>query len=61
MSEEGMKTTPNKLIHIGCPISFDTDNFLHQLPLLMEAAYDGEEERIREMVSQVVPTYHHAE
>lgn len=61
MSEEGMKTTPNKLIHIGCPISFDTDSFLHQLPLLMDAAYDGREDQIRDMVSQTVPTYHPVE
>ena len=61
MSEEGMKTTPNKLIHIGCPISFDTDSFLQQLPVLMDAAYDGQDEQIRQLVSQSVPTYHPAE
>ena len=61
MSEEGMKTTPNRLIHIGCPISFDTDSFLQQLPVLMDAAYDGQEDQIRELVSQVVPTYRPAE
>ena len=25
MAEEGMNTTPNKLIHIGSPIPFDTE------------------------------------
>lgn len=40
MSEEGMRTTPNHLIHIGSPIPFDTDEFLHQLQMLMTAAYD---------------------
>lgn len=27
MSEEGLRTTPNQLIHIGSPIRFDTDVF----------------------------------
>ena len=57
MSEEGLRTTPNHLIHIGCPIPFDTDVFLDQLQKLMTAAYDGEEEAIRELVAEVVPTY----
>ncbi|MBQ8416883.1 MAG: polysaccharide biosynthesis protein [Clostridia bacterium] len=57
MSEEGMRTTPNRLIHIGSPIPFDTDEFLQQLPTLMAAAYDGREDTIRELVAQVVPTY----
>ena len=60
MSEEGMRTTPNHLIHIGSPIPFDTDEFLHQLPMLMTAAYDGQEDTIRDLVAEVVPTYHPA-
>ena len=58
MSEEGLKTTPNHLIHIGCPIPFDTDEFLEQLQQLMNAAYDGREDDIRELVTKVVTTYH---
>ena len=58
MSEAGMKTKPNHLIHIGCPISFDTDDFLQQLQLLMNASYEGQEARIRDIVSEIVPTYH---
>ena len=57
MSEEGLRTTPNQLIHIGCPIPFDEDLFLHQLPTLMEAAYDGKDGNIRQLVAQLVPTY----
>ena len=57
MSEEGMRTTPNHLIHIGCPIPFDTDEFLNQMDKLMMASYDGHEDRIRELVTEVVPTY----
>ena len=56
MEEEGMKTTPNHLIHIGAPIPFDTDQFLGQLKELMEASY-GEKENIRELVADVVGTY----
>lgn len=57
MSEEGMMQTQNKLIHIGSPIPFDTDDFLKQLKRLMTAAYENEED-IRDIVAQVVPTYH---
>ena len=61
MSEEGLKTTPNHLIHIGCPIPFDTDEFLGQLQQLMNAAYDGRQDEIRDLVAEVVPTYLPAE
>ncbi len=60
MSEEGMRTTPNKLIHIGSPIPFDTDTFLGQLQMLMEAAYSEKEDEIRTLVKEVVTTYHPA-
>ena len=58
MNEEGLRTTPNKLIHIGSPIPFDTDTFLKDLRKLMNIAYDGDEAQIRAFVSEVVPTYH---
>ena len=57
MSEEGMRTTPNHLIHIGSPIPFETDDFLSQLQALMSMAYDGEDEKIRARVAEVVGTY----
>ena len=60
MSEEGLRTTPNHLIHIGRPIPFDIDEFLKQLDVLMDAAYAGKDEEIRDLVSQVVTTYHPA-
>ena len=56
MEEEGMKTTPNHLIHIGAPIPFDTDQFLMQLKELMDASYE-EAGDIRELVAEVVGTY----
>ncbi len=60
MEEEGMKTTPNKLIHIGSPIAFDTDEFLTQLKALMDASY-AESDQIQTLVAQMVATYHPAE
>ena len=59
MAEEGMKKTPNDLIHIGNPIPFDTDTFLQQLGQLMDAAYENDE-TIRDKVAAMVPTYHPA-
>ena len=56
MKEEGMKTTPNKLIHIGNPIDFNHELFLDKLDHLYELAYD-EESNIREAVKQLVSTY----
>ncbi len=59
MEEEGLQTTPNKLIHIGSPIPFDTDVFLTQLEPLMERAYANRED-IRDTVEEMVSTYHPA-
>ena len=60
MEEEGLKTTPNKLIHIGCPIPFDMERFMNQMEALMQVAYENQD-NIREMVENIVPTYHPAE
>lgn len=57
MAEEGLKKTDNKLIHIGCPIPFDTDEFLTQLDGLMTAAYSNKKD-IRSRVAAMVSTYH---
>ncbi len=57
MAEEGLKTTDNKLIHIGCPIPFDTDQFLAQLSELLELSYRNDS-AIRAYVERIVPTYH---
>lgn len=56
MAEEGLKRTPNKLIHIGNPIPFDTAEFRAQLEELMTAAYDNDDD-IRIIVEKMVPTY----
>ncbi len=57
MAEEGMKTTPNALIHIGKPVPMEMENFLAQLRQLMNAAYENDE-KICDLVAQMVPTYH---
>lgn len=56
MAEEGMKTTPNKLIHIGSPIPFDLEKFLGDLEYLAKASYSNRED-ICDLVQNVVPTY----
>lgn len=60
MSEEGLRTTPNHLIHIGSPIPFDTDDFLDKLQRLTTAACEGQDNRIRDLVAEIVLTYHPA-
>ncbi len=57
MAEEGLKTTDNKLIHIGCPIAFDVDRFLDDLGELIDVAYRNDSS-IRGYVERMVPTYH---
>lgn len=56
MEEEGMKDTANKLIHIGKPIEIDEEKFFVQLKQLKEATIH-EEDDIREMIREIVPTY----
>ena len=56
MSEEGLKETENKLIHIGKPIEFDEEKFLEELEELREMA-EKDSEEIRQMVQKIVPTY----
>lgn len=59
MAEEGLKKTKNDLIHIGCPIPFDIEEFLQQLDGLLEAAYKNKDD-MKERVQKVVTTYHPA-
>ena len=59
MDEEGLQETENKLIHIGKPIEMDDDWFREKLHELDEASR-SESDRIRVLVSEVVPTYHYS-
>ena len=56
MDEEGLKETPNKLIHIGEPIKMDDKLFMSQLHDL-DAAAKKEDPDIKQLVAKVVPTY----
>ena len=56
MDEEGLQETDNKLIHIGKPIEMDDAWFREKLEELNEASKE-ESDRIRELVSEIVPTY----
>ena len=56
MSEEGLKETANKLIHIGKPIEMDYELFAKQLKALKKAA-ENEDDSIKKIVSEIVPTY----
>ena len=57
MKEEGLQETANKLIHIGKPIEMDDEKFKQQLGRL-EAAYRVEAGNMKELVAEIVPTYH---
>ena len=56
MDEEGLKETPNKLIHIGRPIEMDEDKFLNDLDSLIKSAYENKDD-IKDKVAKLVPTY----
>ena len=58
MAEEGLKTTDNKKIHIGQPISFEYDGFFKELKKLLDAAYDENEAEVYELTKSVVTTFH---
>ena len=57
MDEEGLQSTDNELIHIGKPIDFDEELFIHQLEELDEQSR-MDSPKIKEKVMEVVPTYH---
>ncbi len=57
MKEEGLQETANKLIHIGRPIEMDDGKFKAQLDRL-DAAYRAESDNMKELVAEIVPTYH---
>ena len=60
MAYEGLMKTDNDLIHIGKPIPFNVEEFLHQLEVLADASYANDTEICR-MVEKIVPTYHPAD
>ena len=56
MDEEGLKETPNKLIHIGKPIKFDPKKFEKNLENLIKSSYENRND-IKEKVAKIVTTY----
>ena len=56
MDEEGLKETPNKLIHIGKPIKFDSKKFEKNLENLIKSSYENKND-IKEKVAKIVTTY----
>ena len=60
MDEEGLKETANRMIYVGKPIEYDVNVFEKQLQHLKEVSKD-EKADIRELVKEIVPTYHYEE
>ncbi len=56
MSEEGLQSTANDMIHIGNPLEIDQEKFLRQLQELQTACEDNYVD-IRDLVHNIVPTY----
>ncbi len=56
MDEEGLKETPNKLIHIGHPIEMDDKKFFKDLDKLITASNKNNSD-IKEKVATIVDTY----
>ena len=56
MDEEGLKETPNKLIHIGHPIEMDDKKFFKDLDKLIIASNKNNSD-IKEKVATIVDTY----
>ena len=55
MEEEGLKDTPNKLIHIGKPIRISS-TFLDDLDKLIKSAQENKDD-IKDKVAKIVTTY----
>ena len=60
MSEEGLKSTDNDLIHIGQPIEFDSIKFIEQISKLQNLS-NNDLETLHRVVKDIVPTYHSPE
>lgn len=56
MDEEGLSSTPNKLIHIGQPIKFDEQSFFNNLDKLYKVAYE-ETNEMKLLIKEIVTTY----
>lgn len=59
MDEEGLKSTANKKIFIGNQISINSEELLEKLHNIREAAENNDSEKTVELLSDLVPTFHH--
>ena len=59
MDEEGLKSTANKKIFIGNQIQIDADDMLKKLNALRDSARANDSEKTVEILSDLVPTFHH--
>lgn len=59
MDEEGLKSTENKKIFIGNQIAIDEKDMLSKLDKLKAAANNNDSELTVELLSGLVPTFHH--
>ena len=59
MDEEGLKATANKKIFIGNQIPIDSEQFTENLTKLKKYALNNNAEKTLEMLSVIVPTFHH--
>lgn len=57
MAEEGLERTANNRISIGKPLDIDEDKLFSSLDKLYDAAYH-ETDHMKELVHELVPTYH---
>ena len=57
MNEEGLKKTKNKLIFIGKQIDIDSEQFIHDLRRLRDAALENNEQIAIEALHEIVPTF----
>lgn len=58
MDEEGLENTENSLVYIGKAIEMDDDWFLQKIDEL-DLASRQESHKIKEIVAEIVPTYHY--
>lgn len=57
MDEEGLRNTEHAKIFIGQPIDIEYEKLKEMLDVLKEAAHSNDVEQIKDLISDVVPTY----
>ena len=59
MDEEGLKQTANEKIFIGNQIDIDKETLLAKLQNLRKCAEDNDDDRVVELLADIVPTFDH--